>query len=185
MHTLIEMLNFGLNIMFYRIEYAKANRWSPPTDLKSEMFSNGSFEATAYGPCCPQRNSGISIPQQDEQCLYLNIFTPKNKSNESLFPVLVWIDGGGLTTGCSSQSIPILYNGTNIIANSPQQLIIIVTINYRLGVLSDMYLTELIEENSEWPTAGNYNYLDLLSALRWININIRDYGGNPKNVLLF
>ncbi len=102
-----------------------------------------------------------------------------------MLPVLVWIHGGGLTTGFSSQSIPIIYNGTNIIANSPQQPVIIVTINYRLGVLADMYLTELIQENSEWPTAGNYNYLDMLSALRWININIRDYGGNPNNILLF
>jgi carboxylesterase type B len=122
---------------------------------------------------------------QDEQCLYLNIFTPLNKLNESLLPVLVWIHGGGLTSGCSSQSIPLLYNGTNIIANSFQQPVIVVTINYRLGVLANMYLTELIKENSEWPTAGNYNYLDILSALRWININIRDYGGNPNNVLLF
>ncbi|CAF1208639.1 unnamed protein product, partial [Didymodactylos carnosus] len=167
------------------IQYAKANRWEPPIDLASQMFSNGSFQATAFGPCCPQRNTGIYIPLQDEQCLYLNIFTPLNKPNESLLPILVWVHGGGLTSGCSSQSIPILYNGTNIIANSPQQPIIIVTINYRLGILADMYLTELIEENSEWPTAGNYNYLDILSALRWININIRDYGGNPNNVLLF
>ncbi|CAF1572622.1 unnamed protein product [Rotaria sp. Silwood1] len=171
--------------MFHRIQYAKTNRWEPPIDLASDMFSNGSFQAIVFGPCCPQRNTGIYMPLQDEQCLYLNIFTPSNKSNESLLPVLVWIHGGGLTSGCSSQSIPILYNGTNIIANSPQQPIIIVTINYRLGVLADMYLTELIKENSEWPTAGNYNFLDILSALRWININIRDYGGNPNNVLLF
>jgi carboxylesterase type B len=149
------------------------------------MFSNGSFEASSFGPCCPQRDSGIFVPFQDEQCLYLNIFTPRNNSNRSLFPVLVWIHGGGLTSGCSSQSLPIIYNGTNIIANSPSQPIIIVTINYRLGILSDLYLTELIEENSEWPTTGNYNYLDMLSSLRWINMNIRDYGGNPNNVLLF
>jgi para-nitrobenzyl esterase len=49
-----------------------------------------------------------------------------------------------------------------------------------------MYLTELIEENSStWPTAGNYFYLDMLSALRWINRNIIDYGDNASNVLLF
>jgi carboxylesterase type B len=173
------------NVFYYRIQYAKANRWEPPIDLASEMFSNGLFEATSFGPCCPQRNTGIYLPTQDEQCLYLNIFTPLIKFNQSLLPVLFWVHGGGLTTGCSSQSIPVLYNGTNIIVNSPSQPVIVVTINYRLGVLANMYLTELIEENSEWPTAGNYNYLDILSALRWININIRDYGGNPKNILLF
>lgn len=49
-----------------------------------------------------------------------------------------------------------------------------------------MYLTELTQENpTVWPTAGNYYYLDMLSALRWINMNIHDYGGNPNNVLLF
>ncbi len=129
MCTFIEIFNLSLHVIFHRIQYAKTNRWEPPVDLASEMFSNGSFQATAFGPCCPQRNSGISIPLQDEQCQYLNIFTPLNKSNESLLPVLVWIHGGGLTSGCSSQSIPILYNGTNIIANSPQQAIIIITIN--------------------------------------------------------
>ncbi|CAF4037380.1 unnamed protein product [Rotaria sp. Silwood2] len=168
------------------IPYAKVSRWKPPIDLVSDTFLNGTFYATSFGPCCPQRPAGIYIDRQDEQCLYLNIFTPIGVSNQSLLPVLVWIHGGGLQSGCSSQSIPTLYNGTNIIANSPQQLAIIVTINYRLGVLADMYLPALIEENSSnWPTAGNYYYLDMLSALRWINKNIRDYGGNPNNVLLF
>ena len=167
------------------VQYAKANRWQPPTDLASEMFPHGSFQATVFGPCCPQQPSGIFIPSQDEQCLNLNVFTPANTSDASLLPVLVWIHGGGLVSGCSSQSIPTLYNGTNIITNSPRQPIIIVTVNYRLGILSDMYLKDLIEENAAWPTAGNYNYLDILSALRWINVNIRDYGGNPNNVLLF
>ncbi|CAM4938386.1 unnamed protein product [Rotaria socialis] len=106
-------------------------------------------------------------------------------SHESLLAVLVWIHDGGLTSGCSTQSIPLLYNGTNIIRHSLQQPVIIVTINYRLGIFAEMYLTELIEENSEWPTAGNYNYLDILSALRWINRNIHDYGGDPNNILLF
>ncbi|CAM4780570.1 unnamed protein product [Rotaria magnacalcarata] len=151
------------------------------------MFPNGSFSATSFGPCCPQRDAGLYIPMQDEQCLNLNIFTPKVTVNQSLLPVLVWIHGGGLQSGCSSQSILRIYNGTNIIAHSlQQQPVIVVTINYRLGVLGDMYLLELAEENSsEWPTAGNYYYLDMLSALRWINRNIRDYGGNPSNVLLF
>lgn len=156
------------------------------SNLYSDMFPNGSFQTTSFGPCCSQIDAGLYIPTQDEQCLYLNIFTPINQSSQSLLPVLVWIHGGGLQTGCSSQSLPLLYNGTNIIASLPQQPVIVVTINYRLGVLGDMYLNELIEENSsEWPTSGNYFYLDMLSALRWINKNIIDYGGNPNNVLLF
>lgn len=106
--------------------------------------------------------------------------------NYSLLPVLVWIHGGGHRRGCSSQSIPLLYNGTNIIAHSPvNQPLIVITVNYRLGVLADMYLKELVEENPDWPTAGNYMYLDMLSALRWIKTNIQDYGGDPNNVALF
>ncbi|CAF5216049.1 unnamed protein product, partial [Rotaria magnacalcarata] len=69
------------------------------------MFPNGSFSATSFGPCCPQRDAGLYIPMQDEQCLNLNIFTPKVTVNQSLLPVLVWIHGGGLQSGCSSQSI--------------------------------------------------------------------------------
>jgi para-nitrobenzyl esterase len=73
-----------------------------------------------------------------------------------------------------------------MIAHSPpDQPVIIITLDYRLGVLADMYLTELVEEDPEWSTAGNYMYLDMLSALRWIKKNIRDYGGDPNNVALF
>ncbi|CAF2876540.1 unnamed protein product [Rotaria sp. Silwood2] len=155
-------------------------------DLVSDMFINGSFQATSFRSCCPQKDTGIYIPMQDEQCLYLNIFTSKAKFNQSLLPVLVWIHGGALQVSCSSQSIPLLYNGTNIVARSHQQPVIIVTINYRLSILGDMYLNELTQENPiVWPTDGNYFYLDMLSALRWINKIIRDYGGNSHNVLLF
>ena len=161
-------------------------RWKPPIDLASEIFPNGSYEATAFGPCCPQPSSDAYIPKQNEQCLYLNIYQPIVSSNHSLIPVLVWIYGGGHKTGCSSQSIPLIYNGTNLIAAAPvDQPVIIVTINYRLGVLANMYLNELVEEDPQWPTAGNYMYLDMLSALRWIKQNIRDYRGDPTNVSLF
>jgi para-nitrobenzyl esterase len=165
-----------------RIQYAKVIRWKPPIDLASEIFPNGSFEATSPAPCCPQPdNNDLLI--QDEQCLYLNIYKPIVPSNHSLLPVFVWIHGGGHKKGCTTGGA---FNGSNIIANSPpDQPVIIITINYRLGVLADMYLEELIEEDPQWPTAGNYMYLDMLSALRWINKNIRDYGGDSNNVSIF
>ncbi|CAF3715584.1 unnamed protein product [Rotaria sp. Silwood1] len=174
------------SIEYLGIQYAKIIRWKPPIDLASELVPNGSFHATSFGPCCPQQTSPIYIPKQDEQCLYLNIYKPIVSSNHSLLPIFVWIHGGGHRRGCSSQSIPLLYNGTNMIAHSPtDKSVIVITINYRLGVLADMYLKELIEENPEWPTAGNYMYLDMLSALRWIKKNIQDYGGDPNNIALF
>jgi para-nitrobenzyl esterase len=169
-----------------RIQYAKVIRWKPPIDLASEVFTNGSFQATSFGPCCPQPSFPIYITKPDEQCLYLNIFQPIVASNHSLLPVFVWIHGGGHKIACASQGLPLLFNGTNIITHSPpDQPVIVITINYRLGVLADMYLKELIEEDPEWPTAGNYMYLDMLSALRWIKKNIRDYGGDPINISLF
>ena len=150
------------------------------------MFPNKSFEATSFGPCCPQPSSDAYIPKQDEQCLYLNIYKPIVPSNSFFLPVLVWIYGGGHKTRCSSQNIPLLYNGTNMIAASPvDQPVIVVTFYYRLGVLANMYLKELVDEDPQWPTAGNYMYLDMLSALRWIKKNICDYGGDPNNVTLF
>ncbi|CAF4825053.1 unnamed protein product, partial [Rotaria sp. Silwood1] len=133
------------------IQYAKVSRWKPPIDHASDAFPNGTFNATSFGPCCPQPTVKIYIDRQDEQ-------------------FLVWIHGGALQTGCSSQGIPIIYNGTNIIANSLQPAII-VTINYRLGVLGDLYLPALVEENSpDWPTAGNYYYLDISGAKAVVDI---------------
>lgn len=101
--------------------------------------------------------------------------------------VLVWIHGGGThRVGCSSQSILLLFNGTNMILNSPlDQPTILITLNYRLGIFADTFLKELTKEDPKWPTAGNYMYLDILSALRWIRTNIKDYGGDPTNVTVF
>ena len=128
----------------------------------------------------------MHIPSQDEQCLYLNIYKPDLPTNHSSLPVFVYIHGGAHNHGCSSIGVPYLYNGTNIITHSPpDQPVIVITINYRLGVLADMFLEELIEEDPQWPTAGNYMYLDMLSALRWIQKNIGDYGGDSGNVRLF
>ena len=114
------------------------------------MFPNGSFVATTFGPCCPQPKTDVYLPRQDDQCLYLNIFKPILEANNSLFPVFVWIHGGAHNHGCSSQGLPLIFNGTNIIVHSPSdQPVIIITINYRLGVLADMYLEELIDEDAQ------------------------------------
>ena len=116
----------------------------------------------------------------------MNIYQPIIPSNHSLLPVFVWIHGGAHSVGCASQSIPLLFNGTNMIAHSPaDQPVIIVTVEYRLGVLADMYLEELVAEDPDWPAAGNYMYLDMLSALRWIKKNIRDYRGDPDRISIF
>lgn len=139
--------------------------------------------ATIFGPCCPQTGSTPG-GFQDEQCLYLNIFSPLNATRNDRLPVLFWIHGGGGVAGCSSQSTPKLYNGTNMIAQGQQ--VIVVTINYRLGMLSSLFLEELARENAQkWPTSGNYYLLDVQSALRWVQLNIKKFGGDPSRVLMF
>ena len=170
----------------FRIQYAEVVRWKPPIDLASKKFPSGSLHATSFGSCCPQPETSSYMTKPNEQCLYLNIYKPIVPSNCTLLPVLMWIHGGAHSLGCSSRGIPVTYNGTNMIAHSPSdQPVIIITINYRLGVFADMFLKELIKEDPEWPTAGNYMYLDMLSALRWIKRNILDYGGDPTKVSLF
>lgn len=73
---------------------------------------------------------------QDEECLSLNIFTPASL-HHALLPVMVWIHGGGAQFGCSAQSLPALYNGSNIIANAPASTpVIVVSINYRCAVVA-------------------------------------------------
>ena len=140
------------------------------------------MNATQFGPCCPQIERNLD--RQDEECLYLNVFTPLSATQNDRLPVLFWIHGAGILDGCSSHSIPHLYNGTNMIAERQQA--VIVTINYRLGVFGTLFLEELARENpGQWPTAGNYHLLDVQSALRWTKNNIAKFGGDASRVLLF
>lgn len=140
------------------------------------------MDATDFGPCCPQQ--GTSTFKQDEQCLYLNVFSPLRIRQGQLLPVLFWIHGGSGLFGCSAQSFPHLYNGTNLLAR--KQNVVVVTINYRLGILAGLFLEDLARENQhQWPTSGNYNFLDIQSALRWVKRNIARFGGDPSRVTVF
>eukprot|EP01084_Bolivina_argentea_P203014 346773_1 len=187
---------YGLSTLesyeYLGIPYAHVSkRWTPPQDLFDIKFKNHIYNATKFGPCCaqlPTQYSYVNIPlPTSEQCQYLNIFTPPNVSSKSTLPTMVWIHGGGGNFGCSSQSIPIIYNGSNLIGNAnSNRNVIIVTINYRLDILSSLYLPELASENiSNWNTSGNYGTLDIISALKWIQANIEQFGGDPNRVTLF
>ena len=199
------------------IQYANiSQRWTRPQSFSNVSFPHNIYNATQFGPCCMQLGSEysgayISEPLA-ENCLYLNIYTPKptthqpkhhshytSKSNKkqfdgnnNLLPVLFWIYGGGDNYGCSSQALPHIYNGTNLIAHSSiyqnfnETSVIVVTINYRLDVLSKLYLPELIKEYSdEWPTSGNYNKLDIVAALHWVRDHIASFGGDPNKITVF
>jgi para-nitrobenzyl esterase len=176
------------NERFLDIKYAqydeKKSRWTiinTPNKVK-----NTSSKIKKYGPVAPQlisKNdlimSEASVNNQSENCLNLNIFrcTKNNNSQQGHLPVMVWIHGGGFTTGASS--LPI-YNGSNL-AEATNTLVI--TLNYRLGSFGFLRLVDVT--NNEITSTGNEGLEDQITALKWIQENIHLYGGDKGNITLF
>lgn len=134
------------------------------------------FKADRFGDSAPQdRIPLFGITQTSEDCLHLNIWTPACDSKKR--PVMVWIHGGGFLTGSGSQ---LIYNGRNLAVSGD---VVVVSINYRLGVLGFLYLNDLIAE--EHNISANNGLLDQLEALRWIKNNIASFGGDPEDITLF
>src|SRR5581483_9800813 len=149
-------------------------RWKPPLPLPKWQ---GTRAATKFGDVCVQPASRADsiytwqLPGMSEDCLSLNIWAPANARKA---PVFVWIHGGSLTTGAGSDK---LYDGPRL----AERGIIVVTINYRLGVLGYLAHPELSAESPD-HVSGNYGLLDQIEALRWVKRNIAAFGGNPENV---
>jgi para-nitrobenzyl esterase len=168
----------GLSI-YKGVPYAKPPldnlRWREPQPVKPWR---GVRTATAFAPACMQ--TGVSMPGEtpptiNEDCLYLNIWTPARRAGERL-PVIVWIHGGGYSTG--SASMP-LYWGDKLAHRG----VIVVTIAYRLGPLGWLAHPELTRE-SVHHSSGNYGLMDQLAALQWIQRNIEAFGGDPTRVTI-
>jgi para-nitrobenzyl esterase len=151
-------------------------RWKPP---QPALPWQGVLEATAYGPACIQPTArGNTIYSSDiapfsEDCLSLNIWAPADVSDA---PVFFWIHGGALLAGSSKES---LYDGARL----AQQGLVVVSINYRLGVLGYLAHPDLSAESSG-GVSGNYGLLDQIEALRWVQQNIAAFGGDPQNVTI-
>lgn len=133
------------------------------------------LNAVHYGPACPQllwflRSYSFqdSFNNTSEDCLYLNVFVPENDHTSKRFPVMIWVHGGAYRYGSGSE-----YDG-RLLAS---QGIIVVTINYRLGVLGF-----LSTDDSASP--GNYGLLDQKLAFEWVKNNIGAFGGNPYEVTI-
>jgi para-nitrobenzyl esterase len=135
-------------------------------------------DATHYGPVCTQVDTFLHIPRSlmSEDCLSLNIWTPAIKPVQPA-PVMVFIHGGGFTFGGSNSS-PL--NGIALATRGA----VVVTINYRLGVLGFLAHPDLTRE-SPHHASGNYGLMDQIAALRWVRQNIAAFGGDPHNVTVF
>jgi para-nitrobenzyl esterase len=112
----------------------------------------------------------------DEDCLYLNVWTPATSASQSL-PVMLWIHGGSNLNGAGSQPE---FDGSRLAGKG----VVVVTINYRLDVFGFLAHPELTNESGT-NSSGNYGLLDQIAALKWVQRNIRAFGGDPNRVTLF
>ncbi len=152
-------------------------RWKAP---EAASAWKGSRDATKFGAHCAQGRVFEDMVFQDsgpsEDCLFLNVYTPANITSKSKLPVMFWIHGGGYSGGASSEP---RHNGDFL----PLHGVVLVTINYRLGVFGFLATSDMAKEAN--GSAGNYGLLDMVAALRWVNANIKNFGGDPSNVTIF
>jgi para-nitrobenzyl esterase len=164
-------------ITFLGIPYAAppvgALRWMPPAPPGSHPL----LDATQFANSCPQVTElgAFAGPSStNEDCLYLNVFTPSLKGSNA---VLVWIHGGGNVDGETAD-----YDASKEATGGPLgSPTVVVTINYRLGLFGWLSETHLNSEGHPW---GNYGNLDQQAALRWVQANIASFGGDPTRVAL-
>jgi para-nitrobenzyl esterase len=151
-------------------------RWRPPQPVAPW---EGVRACAEFGPWCPQPKSIIGAPggeRQSEDCLYLNVWTAAPTATAKL-PVMVWIHGGGCTTGSGAAAT---YDGAVL----ARQGVVLVTLNYRLGPFG--YLAHpLLSKESPHDVSGNYGMLDQIAALQWVRDNIAAFGGDPGCVTVF
>ena len=144
-------------------------RWRPP---RPPAGWQGVRDATRFAPSPPQPPNPALTGPASEDCLYLNVYTPTLGSNgDGGLPVLVWIYGGRFTLGAGRD-----YDGTKLAADG----IVVVTINFRQGALGFLVHPALASEPG--GPSGNYALMDQQAALRWVQDNIRAFGGDPGNV---
>lgn len=151
-------------------------RWREPQPMKNWQ---GVKQAKSFGQRCVQApvfgDMGFRSAEMSEDCLYLNVWTPAGSDRERL-PVLVYFYGGGFVAGSGDEP---RYDGESMAAKG----IVVVTINYRLGVFGFLAHPELTRESPR-KASGNYGLLDQTAALRWVRQNIAAFGGDPRRVTI-
>ena len=156
-----------------------ALRWKAPQPVKPWK---GVRKATEFGPRCMQAPIYSDMIFRDragmpmsEDCLYLNVWTPAKSAKDGL-AVMVWFYGGGFQAGSSSEP---RYDGENFAAKG----IIVVSVNYRLGIFGFLSHPELTKESRE-HASGDYGLMDQIAGLRWVKKNIAAFGGDPEKVTI-
>ena len=174
----------GTIFEFLGIPYAEAPvgqlRWQPPQPKKpwKEVF-----DAAQNGPSCWQKGKP-GVGDMSEDCLHLHVWAPASKSS-MLLPVMVYIHGGSLVEG-SAVAIQSAFAGPSSLAGRTHHRTINVAMNYRLGTLGFLALHELASNDTRGQdVAGNYGLLDVIEALRWVQRNIKSFGGDPSRVTVY
>ena len=165
-----------------------ANRFRPPQPVTPWT---GVRDATAFGHIAPQAVSSGRIDYvrlidwldhpggQDEDCLVLNVWTPATGADPGRRPVLVSLHGGGFATGSGSHAG---FDGAALASFGDA---VVVTINHRLGALGYLHLADFPGVPEQWTTSGTVGMQDCVAALRWIQDNVANFGGDPDRVMVF
>ena len=171
----------GLHV-FRGIPYAEPPvgdlRFRAPQPIKPW---SGVREARSYGPYCPQLPDPVQgriwalSGESSEDCLTLNVWTPGMDSARR--PVMVWIHGGAFVVGAARRPVT---EGAELARRGD---VVVVTLNYRLGVLGWLNLEN--HGGEEFARSGNHGLLDQVAALAWVRGNIEQFGGDPENVTVF
>src|SRR4051812_14674499 len=152
-------------------------RWKAP---QGPAQWKGERDGTKFGAHCAQGRVFEDMVFLDagpsEDCLFLNVYAPADATDKSKLPVMFWIHGGGFAGGASSEP---RHNGDFL----PLKGVVLITINYRLGVFGFLATADLAKEAD--GAAGNYGLMDMVAALQWVKANIAGFGGDPNNVTIF
>ena len=170
---------------FLGIRYAAApsgaRRWRSPEAVACPA---GTVIANAYAPVCPQLDSTTGLPEGDEDCLSVNVFTPKATFPAGRKPVMLFIHGGGNVVGSAREEVApgrLLYDGAALADSSGN---VVVTVQYRLGPLG--WLTHpALDAEAPDARSGNYALEDLIAALKWVQRDIGAFGGNRDRIMIF
>ena len=179
---IVQGYKVGRVSVFKGIPYAKPpvekRRWSVPEPCRVGDCWKGIFNATQFGEKCFQTDAlNRSITNGKEDCLFINVVTPRSET-EGKLPVLVFIHGGSLIYGSGNELG--LFPNPELVS---ELKIVGVSFNYRLNAFGFLAL-DALAKLSFTSTSGNYGFMDQILALKWVQENIGKFGGDPKRVTL-